>query len=100
MLKRYDTNGDGKLSEEEKAAALKGRDGQMKKGPFGGFDPFNPPESVVKRFDKDGDGKLNDAERAEMRRAGDPLMAKGKGGDPRQNLQEMMKRSTKMATVN
>ena len=62
--KKYDKNGDGKLDEQERAAAMKARgekgDGQK---------PGAGREEAMKRFDKDGDGKLNDEERAAARKA-------------------------------
>ncbi len=79
-LKRFDKDGDGKLNEEERASAMKGRDGQMKKGPPGGFDLNNPSEFVVKRFDKDGDGKLSDEEKAAAMKERDGQMKKGRPG--------------------
>ena len=46
MIKKFDKDGDGKLSEEERAAVreeMKGRKGEL-----------------LAKFDKDGDGELND----------------------------------------
>ena len=64
ILKHFDKNGDGKLDEQERAAAMKARgekgDGQK---------PGAGREEAMKRFDKDGDGKLNDEERAAARKA-------------------------------
>lgn len=88
ILSRFDKDGDGKLSDEEKAAALKGGGGDR---PFPGFNPANPPEFVLKRFDKDGDGKLNDEEQAEMRRGAGAFL----GGPGMPNFQEMAKRFDK-----
>ena len=64
ILKRFDKNGDGKLDEQERAAAMKAR-GEKGDGPG----PGAGREEVLKRFDKDGDGKLNDEERAAARKA-------------------------------
>src|SRR5262245_52195488 len=50
ILKKYDKNGDGKLDEEERAAARKDREQEM-----------------LKKYDKNGDGKLDDTERQAMR---------------------------------
>ena len=59
-MKKFDKDGDGKLSEEEKAElrsdcskrwASKGR---------------RPPPELMKKFDKDGDGKLSESEWAEL----------------------------------
>ena len=49
QLKRYDKDGDGKLSEEEKAAAEEAK------------------KKFTAKFDKDGDGKLSEDERKAMR---------------------------------
>lgn len=66
MIRRFDADGDGKLNEEEKAAAktaMQQRQGEAR-------------EEALKRFDANGDGKLDDAERATAREA----MQKGQGG--------------------
>ena len=91
LLKRFDKNGDGRLDEEERAAARRQR-GKKGKGRFA---------EVLKRFDKDGDGKLNDEERAQARRAreqGNPQ--RGGAGrrrpeQPRLNAQNIMRRFDK-----
>jgi hypothetical protein len=76
MLKKFDKDCDGKLSDEEKAAAMKergagrpGGKGPAGRGP-GGF------AELMKKFDKDGDGKLSDDEKAAAR------AAMPKGGRP------------------
>jgi len=59
MLKKFDKDGDGKLSEEEKAAAKAAIDEKR-------------PElkaNMLEKFDKDKDGKLSDEEKAEMKKA-------------------------------
>lgn len=56
-LKRFDTNGDGQLSTEEKQAARE----QFKEKHPQIADRY---QEALKRFDKDGDGKLNEEERA------------------------------------
>jgi hypothetical protein len=61
ILKKFDKDGDGKLSEEEKSEARKS---------FGGVRPLRPPAELIKKFDKDGDGKLNEEERAALREEG------------------------------
>ena len=61
ILKKFDKDGDGKLSEEEKAEARKS---------FGGGRQPRPPAELIKKFDKDGDGKLNEEERAALREEG------------------------------
>lgn len=61
MLKKYDKDGDGKLSEEERAAMradrAKEREEMTKKR----------EAENLKKYDKDGDGKLSEEERAAMR---------------------------------
>jgi Ca2+-binding EF-hand superfamily protein len=97
ILKRFDKNGDGKLDEDEKAAAKEanrdetnGRQAKARerlgKRALEKFDKNNDGKldeaeraemakaietdpRLVKRFDKDGDGKLNDAEKAAAREA-------------------------------
>lgn len=71
ILKAYDVDGDGKLSEEERQAFIQAvKDGTAPKPerparpgkPEGGEHPANP-------WDTDGDGKLSDAEKAAAREA-------------------------------
>jgi len=62
IIKKFDKDGDGKLSEEERKAvgeAFKSR------GRPGGPEAGNRPnkDEIIKKFDKDGDGKLNEEER-------------------------------------
>jgi len=81
IIKRFDKDDDGKLSDEERAAARKAFEerrggGERNRGPRGGgprADHGRPDREkmraeMLKRFDKDGDGKMNDEERAEMRK--------------------------------
>lgn len=79
MLKKFDKDGDGKLSDEEKAAAMKERGAGRPagKGPAG-RGPGGPGgfAELMKKFDKDGDGKLSDEEKAAARESF------GKGGGP------------------
>lgn len=59
LIKRFDKDGDRKLSDQEKEAAkeaLKNRAGEKGAGPG--------REALRKRFDKNGDGQLNDDEKA------------------------------------
>jgi len=92
MLKKYDADKDGKLSESELEQMKKDREGKRGKGRPG-------REEMLKRFDKDGDGELSDTERAEMRKAmserrGDPgkreemLKQFDKDGDGQLNEEE------------
>ena len=84
--KRFDFDGDGRLSEEEKEILLEAvtqetltgvrlderaiRDMRRGGGP-GGYRGRRGPrraEKIVHRFDKDGDGKLNESERTDARK--------------------------------
>lgn len=56
IIKKFDKDGDGKLNEQERAAAKKALGGQG-----GGADRR---AALLKKFDKDGDGKLSDEEKA------------------------------------
>ena len=49
IMKKFDKDGDGKLSDEEKAEARKAMEARRKE--------------MIEKFDKDGDGKLNEEER-------------------------------------
>ena len=60
MLKKFDKDGDGKLSEDEKAAAQAAR------------------AKKIAQYDTDGDGKLSDAERQAMKDARKKKGGKGK----------------------
>lgn len=67
MMKKFDKDGDGKLSEDEKAEIRKTMANRQ------------VPAHILEKFDKDGDGKLSDDERAEIRKE---MMAKfDKDGD-------------------
>lgn len=59
ILEKFDKDGDGKLSEDERAAA---------KAAFQEKHP-DAREKVLAHFDKDGDGKLNEEERAAAKAA-------------------------------
>lgn len=62
LVKRFDADGDGKLSDAERAEAKKAgkeRHAHMKEN----------RQAVLARFDKDGDGKLGEAERKDLREA-------------------------------
>ena len=58
ILKKFDTDQDGKLNEEERA--------NLRKEMSGGKRPL--PMLLAKKFDKDGDGKLSEDERAAFRK--------------------------------
>jgi len=56
MMKKFDKDGDGKLSDAEKAEMKK--EWESKKAAH--------EAEMLKKFDKDGDGKLSEAEKEEM----------------------------------
>jgi len=62
IIKRFDKDGDGKLSDEEKAAARKAMQDRQRAG-------SDRMAEFIKKFDKDGDGKLSDEEKAAARKA-------------------------------
>lgn len=65
MLRRFDTNKDGKLDEAEKDAMKQYQaegQGRRERGEQTRFTPEQRQE-MIKKFDKDGDGKLNAEER-------------------------------------
>ena len=66
MLKKFDTDGDGKLSDAERTALRI----EMQNRPGGKERKQWTPEQraeMLKKFDTDGDGKLSDAERTALR---------------------------------
>ena len=69
IIKKFDKDGDGKLSDEEKAEARKAMEARRKE--------------MIGKFDKDGDGKLNEEERkaamAARPRPGEGGKPEGKG---------------------
>jgi Ca2+-binding EF-hand superfamily protein len=65
LLKKYDKNGDGRLDDDELAAART----EMRKAGGDGTMKGERQKKMLKEFDKDGDGKLNDAERAQAEKA-------------------------------
>ncbi|MFC4993047.1 EF-hand domain-containing protein [Rubritalea tangerina] len=101
LLKRFDADGDGSISEEERRAmrearaerAKPGFHGDRERGDWrkrsahgGRFD-----KEVMERFDKDGDGKLSDEERKEARDA----IAKRYGSRGDKMQKELLKRFDK-----
>lgn len=73
FMKRFDTDGDGELSDEEREAVRR-EYGDRRRG------DEQMREIVMRRFDADGDGELNDAERdavrAEFRRVREEIQAR------------------------
>ena len=68
IIKKFDKDGDGKLSEEEKAEIRKSMANRQ------------PPAHIIEKFDKDGDGKLSPEERKAAMEARSKLsQGKGKG---------------------
>jgi Ca2+-binding EF-hand superfamily protein len=100
ILKKFDKDGDGKLSDAERQEAMKARGGAPGAGgpPGGRIDPAKLQE-LVKKYDKDGDGQLNDTEKQAareefMKLRGGPAGGKpGEGGRP--NMQEILKKFDK-----
>ena len=67
LVKQYDKDGDGELSEEEREA-MRAAVGARFGGGGPGGQRFNR-EEMMRRFDADGDGELNEEEREAMRRS-------------------------------
>jgi len=66
-LKRYDTNHDGKLDEDELAVAHESMPKDSFTGPTTGRGKkFRA--ALIRRFDRNGDGQLDEAEKAAMRK--------------------------------
>jgi Ca2+-binding EF-hand superfamily protein len=66
LVRRYDTNHDGKLDEDELAAAHEGMLRQNFTGPTTERGK-KVRAALIKRFDRNGDGQLDDSEKAAMR---------------------------------
>ena len=64
LLKKFDTDGDGKLSKEERAAAKEFKDKRRGEEGRGG----KLRGKILRRFDKDGDHKLNEGEREALKK--------------------------------
>lgn len=82
VLARYDLDHDGKLSDEERAKAK--ADGKLKldKDGKGSSELESKARAAFnKRFDKDGDGKLNEAEKKAALAAVKKLKDKSASGD-------------------
>ena len=61
-LKKYDKDGDARLSEAEREAMRKAVAGQRLNAARRGFGSFMLPPEVVKKYDKDEDGVLDEEE--------------------------------------
>ncbi|MDB4265308.1 EF-hand domain-containing protein [bacterium] len=91
ILEKFDTDKDGKLSPEERKAAMEARkaemlakfdkdgDGELSKEERKAANEARKAEMIAK-FDADGDGTLSDEEKAEMRKAMPPR----RGGEGRE----------------
>ncbi|MCF7818937.1 MAG: EF-hand domain-containing protein [Kiritimatiellales bacterium] len=98
MMKKYDKDGDGKLSDAELEKMMADRDAKRaeeggRKAPGGPAGELPSREEMLKKFDKDGDGQLSETERAAMREA-----MGGRPGGPegeRPGREEMMKKFDK-----
>jgi hypothetical protein len=66
MMKQYDTDGDGQLSDEERTAMRARFGGRSGGGQGGGQRGGFNREEMMKQYDKDGDGQLSEDERAAM----------------------------------
>ncbi|BCX48468.1 hypothetical protein HAHE_23760 [Haloferula helveola] len=70
ILEKFDKDGDGKLNEEERKAAMEARKGQAEAR----------RKEMLEKYDKDGDGKLSEEEReavkADMKAKHEALLAK------------------------
>jgi Ca2+-binding EF-hand superfamily protein len=71
LLKRFDKNGDGRLNEKERQAAMKvrGANGSDRRSGGNTTDRAGGRGEFMKRFDKNGDGKLDETERKAARSA-------------------------------
>ena len=74
LLERFDTDGDGQLSESERAAAQEARGGR------GDEDMAARHVEILEQFDVDRDGRLNDSERTALRESGMTPRG-GRGGE-------------------
>ena len=64
LLRKFDKDGDGKLSEQERAAAKEFKAKRRSEEGRGG----KLRARILRRFDKDGDHKLSDAERESLKK--------------------------------
>ncbi len=78
MIKQFDKDGDGKLNEEEKAAAQKALKERLGKGKGKAKGDADVKGALLKKFDADGDGKLSDEEKAAARDAAEEKRGAGR----------------------
>lgn len=80
IIAKFDKDGDGKLSEDERAAMKEARKTMMEAR----------KKEILAQFDKDGDGKLNDEEKAAAKEARQKLMLEkfDKDGDGKLSKEE------------
>ncbi len=83
MLEKFDTDKDGKLSEDERKAMQAARTAKMEER----------RKEMIAKFDKDGDGKLNDEEREKAKEGHQAEMIKkfDKDGDGKLSVEERAK---------
>ena len=85
MLKKFDKDGDGRLSDEEKSTLR----AEMQNRRGGGRDrkQWTPEQrdEMLKKFDKDGDGKLSQEERDTAREAMKAYRTKGEKQQEKKN---------------
>lgn len=75
MLERFDTDGDGQLSDSERVAAREARGQNGRRG----ADSEARRAEILGEFDADGDGQLNESERQALRESG-KYRRGGRGG--------------------
>ncbi len=80
ILEKFDADGNGVLSEDERKAvreAMRERRAARPRGPEGAPPPSSPElrGKILERFDADGDGTLSEAERKQARQAGQARQA-------------------------
>ena len=74
IMKKLDTNGDGKVDDAERAKAREEFTKRLDSGEL--------PPMLLKRFDANEDGKLDDAEKAKAKESfGNRRGGRGQGGD-------------------
>lgn len=96
MLKRFDKDGDGKLNDQEQAAAKQAMQDRGGRPGLPGAGDGKLREEAIKKFDKDGDGKLNEEERAAAKKAFEDRGGRpGQPGAEGKGREEVLKRFDK-----